>query len=344
MIYGATGYSGRLISREAARRGMKPVLAARNEKALAALGAELGLQTRAFGLDDAERGVEGMKAVLHCAGPFTATHRPMFAACLKARAHYLDITGELPVFERVQAKRKALLAAGVAAIPGVGFDVVPTDCLAAMLKARLPDADRLTLGIKIQGKVSRGSAKTLIQAMAAGGVVRRGGALVMVPFAAQTRRIDFGDGGPERCVQMPWADVSTAYRSTGVPNIEVFYAASPAAYFLFRSAAAKSLLATGWGKALARRAIETFFDEETEAGRAAGYCVAWGEVSNAAGRTVRMRARTPEGYVLTADAALAATARVLEGRVEPGPWTPAQAFGPDFLRELKGVTIEDAAG
>ncbi|HEV7923072.1 MAG TPA: saccharopine dehydrogenase NADP-binding domain-containing protein, partial [Thermoanaerobaculia bacterium] len=141
MIYGANGYTGELIAREAARRGERPILAGRDRTAVEALAKELGLQWRAFPLDAPD--LRDIQLVLHCAGPFMYTSAPMVRACLDAGAHYLDITGEIVVFEAVMRKDGEAKQRGVTLLPGVGFDVVPTDCLAAQLAQRLPDADEL---------------------------------------------------------------------------------------------------------------------------------------------------------------------------------------------------------
>jgi short subunit dehydrogenase-like uncharacterized protein len=148
LIYGANGFTGSLIAHEAVARGQRPVLAGRNAAAVAALARDVGLEYRAFALDDPGKvveGIRGMQAVLHCAGPFAHTYRPMAEACLQAGVHYLDVTGEVAVFEGLAARAAADKAAGVMLLPGVGFDVVPSDCLAA-LKRRLPSATHLALG------------------------------------------------------------------------------------------------------------------------------------------------------------------------------------------------------
>jgi len=149
MIYGANGYTGELIAREAARRGLKPVLAGRRRESVEELARTLGLEARAFGLDDVAAltgQIQGHALVLNCAGPFSATAAPMMEACLRAGAHYLDITGEIAVFEHAQSLDARARDAGVVLCPGVGFDVIPTDCVAAALKAALPDATHLALG------------------------------------------------------------------------------------------------------------------------------------------------------------------------------------------------------
>jgi len=99
MIYGANGYTGELTAREAVRRGQRPILAGRNAAAIEALARELGCESRVFDLDAPH--LDGIQAVLHCAGPFSHTSKPMVNACLAAGAHYLDITGEIAVFESV---------------------------------------------------------------------------------------------------------------------------------------------------------------------------------------------------------------------------------------------------
>ena len=148
LLYGANGYTGQLIAREAVVRGQRPILAGRNAEAVTALARQLGLEHRIFSLDDAAAtcaGLEGVTAVLHCAGPFAHTARPMIDACLEARVHYLDITGEISVFEMAAVRDTEAMAAGVMLLPGAGFDVVPSDCLALHLHRRLPTATHLAL-------------------------------------------------------------------------------------------------------------------------------------------------------------------------------------------------------
>src|SRR5262245_60401783 len=227
LIYGANGYTGALIARAAVVRGHRPVLAGRNAETLAALAAELGVEYRVFALDvpgQVAAEISGMQAVLHCAGPFAHTYSPMADACLHAGVHYLDITGEVAVFEGLVARSAAAQAAGVMLLPGVGFDVVPSDCLAAHLKRRLPSATHLALGFQSLGRVSRGTATTMAENIHRGGLVRRDGVLRRVPAAWKTRVIDFGTG-PVKAITIPWGDLSTAFHSTAIPNIEVYMAA-----------------------------------------------------------------------------------------------------------------------
>jgi short subunit dehydrogenase-like uncharacterized protein len=349
MIYGANGYTGELAAREAAARGLRPVLAGRNAKAVTALAAELGLDSRAFGLDEPAavvRGIDGMAAVLHCAGPFVRTSKPMVEACLAAGAHYLDITGEIAVFEPILGRRgEDARRAGVALLPGVGFDVVPSDCLAARLARELPDATELALAFTSDGGgMSRGTLKTMIESLPAAGAVRRNGKIVPVPMAYDAREIDFdGSLGKRWAMTIPWGDVATAFYSTGIPNIRVYTGTPPAAIRRARLFAPFLPLA---GLQPVKRFLQRRVDRREPGpgpeARATARSYLWGEVKNAAGVTVTATLETPEGYRLTALSSVECARRAAAGLVSPGAWTPSQAFGADYVTELPGVAAGPA--
>ncbi len=334
MIYGANGYSGELIAREAARRGMKPVLAGRNRTTIEALASELGLSARVFGLDVPQ--LDGVKLVLHCAGPFIHTSRPMVDACLSAGAHYLDITGEIAVFEEIFARDDEAKRRGVTLLPGVGFDVVPTDCLAATLHGALPDASELWLAFQMRGgSVSRGTLKTMIEGIGDGGAIRRDGAIVRVPHAFDAREIAFASG-PRMAVTIPWGDIATAWRTTGIPNIRVYSAQSPRAIARTRRLAR---LAPLLALKPVKRMLQSLASRRTgpdEAARSSGRIDLWGMVRNAAGSEVTRTLSTPEGYRFTMLSALASVERVLTD-TRPGAWTPAALFGGQFVTTIDGV-------
>jgi short subunit dehydrogenase-like uncharacterized protein len=225
LIYGANGYTGELVAEEAARRGLRPILAGRDREAIARVASRLGLPSRVVGLEDEAalaRALEGVGLVLHCAGPFSRTWAPMLRACLRVGAHYLDINGELKVFEALLQHDAEARRAGLMVMPGVGCDVVPTDCLAAHLKRRLPGARRLVLAFAMTAGPSRGTAAAMLEMMEGTGWVRQGGRLVSVPPAWRTREFDFGVGSPRKAITVPWGDLCTAWLSTGIPDIEVY--------------------------------------------------------------------------------------------------------------------------
>ena len=221
LIYGANGYTGELITRFAAERGLKPVLAGRNEPAVSALAEKHRLEHRIFSLDDREKldtALQEVDMVLHCAGPFSITSKPMVEACLRNRKHYTDITGEISVFEACAALDKRGQEAGIMIMPGVGFDVVPSDCLALHLKNRLPTATHLTLAFHGTARLSHGTQATMTMNVGRGGAIRKDGKIMPVPAAWKTREIDFGEA-TKTGVTIPWGDVATAFYSTGIPNI-----------------------------------------------------------------------------------------------------------------------------
>lgn len=344
LIYGANGYTGELVARQALARGLRPTLAGRNGDAVQSLATALSLPFRILGLDDAaalDAALKPHAVVLHCAGPFSRTSRPMAEACLRTGVHYLDITGEIAVFEALARRDADARAAGVMLLPGVGFDVVPTDCLAAHLKRRLPSATRLELAFRSLGRVSRGTATTALEGMPMGGAVRRGGKIVPATAGHATREVDFGRG-PVTVSSIPWGDVSTGFHSTGIPNITV-YAAFPATVRRAMGLAglAAPLLRLGPVQALLQGALRRQPPGPSAAERARGISLVWGEAVDDAGRRAVSRMRTPEAYSLTALTAVQCAEHVLAGRARPGFQTPSLAFGADLILELPGVTRED---
>lgn len=336
LIYGANGYTGELIAREAVRRGQKPILGGRNAEKLGALAKELGLESRAFPLDRPQ--LDGVDAVLHCAGPFVHTSAPMVRACIDAGVHYLDITGELTVFEAIMSMNDDAARAGVTLIPGVGFDVVPTDCLGAMLAARLPGATELELAFYSPGaEISRGTLKTMIENIGDGGAVRRDGKIIRVPPAYDAREIPFSIA-PRMAMTIPWGDVSTAFHTTGIPNIRVYTAASPKSIRRMRRLRPFfPLLAI----TPIKRALQAFANRRTgpdEARRTAGRTYLWGRVSDGK-RDVTMTMTTPEGYAFTVISALRAVEQLLASPKRPGAFTPAKFFGAEFVTTLPGVEL-----
>ena len=344
LLYGANGYTGELIARFALQQGLHPILAARNSQKVAPLAAELGLKYRAFALDDQtamDSALADITVVLHCAGPFSQTSAPMVAGCLRSGTHYLDITGEINVFEEVAAQGELAKAAGVMLLPGVGFDVVPSDCLAAHLKRRLPSATRLTIGLQALGRISRGTATTMVEAQHQGGKIRRDGVLTTVPAAFKTCSIDFGQGKVE-AVTIPWGDVSTAFYSTSIPNIEV-YAAFPASTRMLAIASRY----VGWLLGLPtvqnfqKQLIQNQPPGPNEIERAEGKSYLRGEVEDSSGKRLSSILQCPEGYTLTTLTAVKIVQKVLEGNYTCGFQTPSKVYGADFILEFPGVVRED---
>jgi len=341
MVYGAYGYTGRLILKQAIAAGLKPLVAGRDPDRTAALALEFGLRHRSFDLADVQalrRGLDGMRAVLHCAGPFSATAAPMITACLQVGTHYLDITGEIDVFAFAHANDSAARKHGIALVPGVGFDVVPTDCLAALLKRELPDATELTLAFDAEGGPSRGTALTSIEGLGQGGRVRRDGHMLTVPLGYKKREFAFPRGN-RQTVTIPWGDVYTAFVSTGIPNIEVYMALPPRAIQGLRRlrwlAPLLSLPPVQW---LLKRRIKAQIQGPSESRRGESHAYIYGEVRNPRGEVRAATLSTPNGYDLTAEAALRITRYVLDDQgPHAGFYTPSLLMGADFVKQLSGV-------
>ena len=343
MIYGANGYTGRLIAKEARARGLRPILAGRNRKGIAAIAAETGFESLVFDLEDTpalNKALQGISIVLHCAGPFSATSQPMIEACLRNACHYLDITGEISVFANAHKRSDEARRADIVLMPGVGFDVVPTDCLAARLVKALPAATSLSLAFEAAGDMSPGTMKTSVEGLAGGGCVRKDGKLKWVPLAWKTREIRFRHGR-RLAVTVPWGDVFTAYISTGVPDIEVYMSAPPSSILhMKRLRMVKPLLTMHWVQNLMKKRIEKSVTGPEGAERQATQMQIWGEASTANGRSVSASMTTPNGYDVTVTASLGIVEFLLANDVEGGFYTPSLLMGADYATSLPGVTMQ----
>jgi len=344
LIYGATGYSGRLVTHALVALGLRPILAGRNPAKLVAMAEQMGLAYRVAGLgepDSLDAALRDVAVVLHTAGPFSETYLPMLDACLRTGTHYLDITGEVPVIEALARRHADAVRHGIMVMPGVGFDVVPTDCLAAHVALRLPGAWRLALGVSgLAPLVTRGSARTLFEAVNQG-VVRRQGLIAPAPLGSLQRRFDYG-AGPRRSVNVSWGDIASAYYTTGIPDIEVYLESTP----LLEAVLASSrylgwMWATGPWQAWFKASTELIPEGPTADERAARRTVVVAEAEDRRGRRVISRLRAPEAYTVTGIAAAAVAQRVLGGDLEVGFQTPARVYGADFVLSLPDVVRED---
>ena len=345
LLYGANGYTAQLIIDRAGAFGLTPVLAGRSAAKLRPLANKHGLTYRVADLNDTaalDALLPGVPVVLHCAGPFSQTAAPMQQACLRTGTHYLDITGEIAVFEHGMTLHQEAIRQNVMLMSGVGFDVVPTDCVARYLHDRLTDATHLQLAFFTEGgHLSHGTAQTALEGMGGGGKIRRNGQIETVPNAHKTLLIDFGNGQTIPCMSIPWGDVSTAYHTTRIPNIETFIGSSAGQIRLAK-------LGNYLGGLLRNRAVQSFLREQVakrvtgpdEATRQRARTHVWGKVWNARGQTLEARLHGPEGYTLTALAALTITRKVLNGDWKAGYQTPAGLYGADLILEIDGTTRE----
>lgn len=340
LLYGATGYTGQLIAEYADSFGLKPILAGRSEAKVKAMADSLGLEYRVFDLADTaalDAALQETPVVLHAAGPFMFTAKPMMEACLRTGTHYLDITGEIAIFEMAARMDKKAREAGIMLLPGAGFDVVPTDCLALHLKNRMPDATLLQLAFAGMGGVSHGTAATMAENLGEGGAMRKDGKIVKVPLGHNAMIVPFR-AKSLFVMSIPWGDVSTAYHSTGIPNIETYMAFSPSAYrWVKLQRYFNWLLRTSFVRNIVKKRIKERPAGPTPEKRARSKSFIWGRVSNAEGKVLEAQLVTPEGYTLTALTSLLITKKVLNGNAPIGFQTPSKAYGEDLILEVDGA-------
>lgn len=345
LIYGSYGYTGQLIVERALKQGLRPILGGRNEKKLRAQADQTQLDCRAFSLNDTEKldaALLEVDAVLHCAGPFVHTFHPMAEACLRTRRHYVDISGEIVGFEALARMNDRAKAAGIMLLPGAGFDVVPSDCLAAHLKQRLPSARQLRIFIQGVGAgVSRGTAKSAVENLHRQGMIRRDGELVQVPPAWNVRERDFGRGYT-KVVSVGWGDVSTAYYSTGIPNIETYFAFPKTTISALRAMRVIGpLMYNRVAKGILKSLINMFLQGPQEEKRKRASVIFVGEVLASKGERAASRLITPEGYSCTALTTVEIMKRILNGDLKTGFQTPSLAYGSNFIMQFDGVRRED---
>ena len=345
LVYGSYGYTGGLIVEHAIKERLQLILAGRDEKLLQAQAEKHNLEYRAFSLDNTaalDSALQEVDAVLHCAGPFVLTFRQMAEACIRNKKHYVDISGEIEGFEALAAMDEDAKRAGIMLLPGGGFDVVPSDCLIAYVAGKLVSATHLEIYIKSIGSgVSRGTARSGIENSHRQGRIRRDGKIVSVPNVWDSKRVDFGRG-PTRVISVGWGDVSTAYHSTGIPNVTA-YMGFPAvminmmrmtryAGFLLYSRTAKDFIKWLIGK--------LFAPGPTRQQNENGFSLMIAEVTDGK-RTVRAKLRTPEAYRLTALTSVEIMKRILSSDYKPGFQTPSKVYSADFILQFAGVVRED---
>lgn len=344
LIYGAYGYTGQLISKLAKAKGLTPILAGRDKEKTKALANELALPYRYFDLSQTEKlheALDEVELVLHCAGPFSETAEVMMKACLATKTHYLDITGEIEVFELGASLDQAAKDAGIVIMPGVGFDVVPSDCLASHLKSQLPDATHLELAFMSESSTSRGTALTMTQGIGQGGAIRKDAKITPVPHVYASRRLNL-DGKEKNFVSIPWGDVSTAYRSTGIPNIMVYTAMHPGQVKKMKMAQKWSwFFNLGFVQNYLQKKVKKTVTGPSEKMREESNCYLWGEVKNAKGESKSAKLTTPEGYKLTSITSLMIIEKMSQTLPNLGYQTPSMVYGSDLILEVENTKRED---
>ncbi|MFM9910156.1 MAG: saccharopine dehydrogenase family protein [Chitinophagaceae bacterium] len=343
LLYGANGYTGELIARYATQYHLSPILAGRRKEIIEPLAKKLNLPFRIIDLDDAPEllsALQEVKLVVHAAGPFQYTAKQMVEACLQTGTHYIDINGDISVFEMIKKYDAAAKKAGIMLLPGAGFDVVPTDCIALQLKKLLPDAVNLQLAFaSVGGSISHGTATTMATRLGEKSVVRKEGKFTPIALGQKGMWIDFGVK-KLFVMSIPWGDISTAHFTTGIPNIETFAGVAPKTYKLLKFQWLFNwLLRT----TIIRKYIKNKINQRPagpgDEQRANAKSLVWGEVTNAVGKKATIRMSGPEGYTLTTLSVLLISQKIINGNFTTGYQTPASAYGENLVMEIEGVEI-----
>ncbi len=341
MIYGASGYTGKLTVEKAVTKGLKPILAGRNESNIKPLADQYGLSYKIFGLDNVEviaGNLKGIPLVLNCAGPFSRTAKQMVEGCLISGTHYIDITGEIEVFELVKSYNKKAVEQNIILMSGVGFDVVPTDCMSKYLHTQMPDATHLELAfMSLGGSISHGTLSTIVENLGKPGAIRKDGKIALQASGAEGREIDFGVK-KHFAMTIPWGDVSTAFHTTKIPNIKVFTGVSKNNYYFMKMQPVfNPLLKTSFIKKRLQNYVDKNITGPTAEQLEKGKSLVWGKVSNANGEVKEARLECAEGYKLTAEMSLIIAQKILSGSLAPGYHTPAELFGHELVLEMEGA-------
>jgi short subunit dehydrogenase-like uncharacterized protein len=344
LLYGANGYTGQLITGLVNKYNLVPIVSGRRKEVLEPIAQSLKTSYRVADLEDSaalDTALANVPLVLHAAGPFKRTARPMIEACIRNKIHYIDITGEIEVYEMAKKYDDAAKKAGIMIMPGVGFDVVPTDCIALFLKNKMPDAIELKLAFtSLGGGLSHGTALTMAEGMGTKSAARSEGKIIPVPLGHKGMKVDFGIR-EVFVMTIPWGDISTAYTTTGIPNIETYTGVSPKTFKMLKYQSLFNwLLRTTFMRNRALKKINGRPAGPSDEHRAKSKAAVWGEVKNNKGNTARARLIGPDGYTLTAHSSLIIARKILEGNFKTGYQTPAGCYGADLILEVPGVSRE----
>ncbi|CAN5284044.1 saccharopine dehydrogenase NADP-binding domain-containing protein [soil metagenome] len=345
VVYGSYGYTGKLIIEDCRSKNLKVILAGRNEAQLKLQSASSGYPYKVVASDDLDAMktlLEPAAVVIHCGGPFKHTAKTMSDACLATQTHYTDITGEYQVFESLSELDGKGKERGIMIMPGTGFDVVPSDCLALHLKNRLPSATHLQLAFTMsKGGLSRGTKKSMTEGLGYGSYVRENGKLTAIALGSRSMEIDFG-AFKTITLCIPWGDIATAWRSTAIPNIEVYTGATAKMI----STAKKSnylgwLLRMVWIKKMMLKKIDKEPAGPSEEKLQGGKSYLWGKVWDNTGKECVSRLETISGYSLTAKTAVLIAQKIISGNFKPGYQTPSMAYGAELILEIEGSKRSD---
>ena len=342
ILYGVTGHTGRMVLQRALERGHRPTIAGRNRDRVRALSEEHALSSISFGLDrkdEVREILDDFDLVVNIAGPYSKTGMPVATAAIEAGCDYLDVTGEIQVFQALASLEEEARNAGVTLLPGCGFEIIPSDAVAHYLANALPDAERLELSLCSENGLSTGTITSAIGVAAQGGFRRVNGRLCATTIGEPGPNVRFHQG-ERKTMEIPRPDLVSAWRTTGIETITTTIALPPGGG-LARS------IAPGLSRLLSvrpvRRVVSAAVRVASPTPRKTGTSnksigSVWGRASNTNGDVEEAWLRTGEPYDYTAKAVVQAVESI-DGTQEPGFQTPASLFGWEFAERIEGESI-----
>ncbi|MCB0861633.1 MAG: saccharopine dehydrogenase NADP-binding domain-containing protein [Solirubrobacterales bacterium] len=345
-VYGATGYTGKLVAAELEAREAPFILAGRSREKLESLADSLGSNGRKPEVHPVPNtDAKGLRelfsrsgAVIACAGPFSLHGEPVLAAAVEAGVPYLDTTGEQDFIRRVfEVYGPRASKAGSPVIPAMGFDYVPGDMLVALTAAALPEGetlDKVRIAYHAPFQPSRGTMRSAIEMIKGGDVEWRDRALR--PASQSVARPDFDFGGRlgiQKMMHYPAAEHITVPTHLAPRTVETGLTVSSFA----PGAAGQTLLPpvnrllgltmrTPLRKAMSA-AISAMPEGADQQSRSASNFTIACEVTSAASK-MRGTLTGTDVYGLTAALIVEGAIRCAGGEVGTGALAPAGAFEP----------------
>ncbi|HJN37983.1 MAG TPA: saccharopine dehydrogenase NADP-binding domain-containing protein [Gammaproteobacteria bacterium] len=335
LIYGITGYTGELIAKELHHRGWNHItIAGRNKHKTQKIAKKYNLKWISFDIHNRQEithHILPFKVILNCAGPFIETIHPLVDICIENSIDYLDITGESDVFLKLMRLSKKAKENHCTLLPGVGFDVVPSDCLAKHVHNLLPEATHLDIIILGVGSPSRGTINTALRNLTIPTLTRTNSKLQKNPKPI-LKTIDVNNKKVQ-CIAISWGDIVTAYHSTKIPNITVYFQKSPA---MIKAMKLPLIIKRIVSSSVVRKIIHAAMcchpgPDQTSLEKAETTLIAhaWNDT-----KEVKAKMTTPHGYTTTVQTALTCLELVMSTTVKPGFQTPSTAF-PSLLEKLQ---------
>jgi len=344
ILYGANGYTGVLLAEQAIKKGLNPIIAGRSKEKIVPIAERLDLEYLIFDIDNENILINALQdhdLILNAAGPFKYTSKSIVNACLKSKTHYLDITGEIPVFEENFKLNQQAIDSDIVIISGVGFDVVPTDCMAQYISNKIDDPIQLDIGVAGVDNLSRGTLKTMIEYFTSGSLIRRNGNLMIKKKGEYLNKIRFHDK-ERKVIAVSWGDLATAFKTTKIPNITTYMPPSSSLLKLLNSA---EINTEGNFQNIDLKKVSTWIEKNIygpdEKVRLEGTSHVWVSVSNNAGNKAEAWLETIEPYRFTYLSGIKAVEKVFELDLK-GTLTPSQAFGYNFILEFPDTKRYDS--